>query len=324
MKTMRIHATGGPDVMRLEDVPEPTPGAGEALVAIAAAGLNYIDVYFRTGLYPAGLPFTPGLEAAGTVVAVGDGVRDVAPGDRVAYTGVPGAYAERAVVPVDRLVRLPDGLSFEDGAAAMLQGTTAHYLTHATFPLAPGARCLVHAAAGGVGLLLCQLAKLRGALVIGTVSTEEKAALARAAGADHVVLYEREDVVAAVRDAMGGAGVDVVYDGVGAATFERSLDCLRPRGMLVLFGQASGPVPPVDLAILNWKGSLYVTRPSLAHYLASRAELLERAGAVLGWVREGRVHLRVTARYPLADAAEAHRALEGRRTTGKVLLLTAA
>lgn len=321
MKAMRIHQTGGPEAMQLDDVPMPQPGGGEARVEIAAIGVNYIDVYFRTGLYPAPLPLTLGLEAAGTVRAVAAGVDAVAVGDRVAWTGVPGAYAEMAVVPANRLVKLPAKLSFREGAAAMLQGMTAHYLACSTHPLKPGDTCLVHAAAGGVGLLLCQVAKRRGATVVATVSTEEKAALARAAGADHVILYSREDFVAGTRAATGGAGVHVVYDGVGATTFEKGLDCLRPRGMMVLFGAASGPVPPFDLAKLNTKGSLYVTRPSLFHYIMRDEELRERAADVLGWIAAGELRLRIEEEYPLARAADAHRALEGRKTTGKVLLI---
>ncbi len=321
MKAIRVHTPGGPEVMRLEDVPEPTPGAGQAVVKIEAAGLNYIDVYFRTGANKVPLPFTPGVEGAGTVTAVGSGVTDVKVGDRVGYTGIIGSYAQLNVCPANRLVKLPDGLSFRDGAAAMLQGMTAHYLVGSTYPLKQGEACLVHAAAGGMGLLLCQMAKMRGATVIGTVSTEEKAALARAAGADHVILYTTQDFVAEVKRITGGRGVDVVYDGVGATTFSGSLDCLRPRGMVALFGAASGPVPPLDLQALNVKGSLFVTRPSLNHHIAAREELLQRAGDVLGWIREGKLKLRVEITFPLAQAADAHRALEGRKTTGKVLLL---
>ncbi len=321
MKAIRIHQAGGPEALRLDDVQEPTPAAGEALVKIAAGGVNYIDVYFRTGLYPYPMPGTLGLEAAGTVVAVGPDVSDVRPGDRVAYTGVPGAYAEMSAVPVDRLVKLPDGVSFRDGAAAMLQGMTAHYLTAATYPLRPGDACLVHAAAGGVGLLLCQIAKMRGATVIGTTSSAEKAALARSAGADHVILYTKQDFVAETRRLTGGAGVHVVYDGVGVSTFMKGLDCLRPRGVMALFGQASGAVPPFDLSLLNLKGSLYVTRPGLPAYTASREELVARASAVLGWVAAGTLRLRVEHELPLRDAAEAHRALEGRQTTGKIILI---
>jgi len=320
MKAIRIRQTGGPEVLQLEDVPDPTPGAGDALVEICASGVNYIDVYFRTGLYPYPIPGVLGLEGAGTVVALGPDVTDLEIGDRVAYTNVPGSYAEKVAAPAERLVRLPDGLSFRDGAAAMLQGMTAHYLATSTYPLAAGETCLVHAAAGGVGLLLCQLAKMRGATVIGTVSTDDKAALAREAGADHTIIYTRQDFVDEVRRITKGNGVHVVYDGVGASTFMKSLDCLRPRGFMVLFGQASGPVPPIDLSILNLKGSLYVTRPSLNAYVATRDELLARANDVLGWVREGKLRLRIQHVFPLARAAEAHRALEGRKTTGKIVL----
>ena len=321
MKAIRVHQTGGPEVLQLDDVPTPTAGDGMALVETAAIGVNFIDVYFRTGLYKAPLPLTLGMEGAGTVRAIGDGVTEVAVGDRVAWVGIPGAYAEMAVVPASRLITLPEKLSFEDGAAAMLQGMTAHYLAVSTYPLKAGDACLVHAAAGGVGLLLCQVAKRRGAQVIGTVSTEEKAALARAAGADHVILYTKEDFVSGVRNATGGAGVSVVYDGVGVTTFEKGLDCLRPRGLMALFGQSSGPVPPFDLAQLNTKGSLYVTRPTLFHYIMARDELMQRAGDVLGWIAAGELKLTIGGRYPLARAADAHRALEGRRTTGKVLLV---
>lgn len=321
MKAMRIHQTGGPEVLRREDVPDPTPGAGEALVKIAAAGVNFIDVYFRTGLYPYPLPGTLGIEAAGTVAAVGAGVSEVRVGDRVAYTGAPGAYAEMSVVPAERLVKLPDGVSFRDGAAAMLQGMTAHYLALSTYPLRSGDACLIHAAAGGVGLLLCQISKMRGALVIGTTSSETKAALAHDAGADHVILYTEQDFVAETRRLTNGTGVHVVYDGVGVTTFMKGLDCLRARGMMVLFGQSSGPVPPFDLSLLNLKGSLYVTRPGLPAYTATRAELVARAGDVLGWIAAGKLRLRIEHEFPLKDAAEAHRALEGRRTTGKVILL---
>lgn len=321
MKAIRVHQTGGPEAMQLDDVPAPEPGTGEALVAIAAIGVNFIDVYFRTGLYKAPLPWTLGLEAAGTVRAVGPGVDGIAVGDRVAWTGVPGAYAEMAAVPANRLVKLPDGLSFRDGAAAMLQGMTAHYLACSTYPLKAGDTCLVHAAAGGVGLLLCQVAKRRGATVIATVSTEAKAELARGAGADHVILYSKDDFVDGVRGATGGSGVHVVYDGVGASTFAKGLDCLRPRGMMVLFGAASGPVPPFDPNDLQTKGSLFLTRPSLFHYVADDAELRSRAADVLGWIAAGELQLRIEEELPLARAADAHRALEGRKTTGKVMLI---
>lgn len=322
MRAIRVHAHGGPESLRFEEVPDPVPAEGQALVRIEAIGVNFIDVYHRTGLYKVpSLPFTPGQEAAGTLEAVGPGVSDLAPGDVVAYTGVMGSYAEKAVVPADRLVRLPEGLSPRDGAAAMLQGMTAHYLATSTFPLSPGDACLVHAAAGGVGLLLCQLAKMRGARVFATTSTEEKAQLAREAGADEVIFYTEQDFAAEVRRLTGGQGVQVVYDGVGQATFQGSLDSLARRGTMVLFGQSSGPVPPFDPGILNTKGSLYLTRPSLFHYMATREELTSRAADVLGWIRAGRLKLRIGLELPLRDAAEAHRALEGRKTTGKVLLL---
>jgi len=322
MKAIRIHSLGGPEVLRYEEVPDPEPGPGQALVRIEAAGLNFIDVYFRTGLYkgPA-LPFVLGQEAAGTVAAVGPGVTDLAVGDRVAYTGVHGAYAKLAAVPAARLVKLPDGVSTRQGAAAMLQGMTAHYLACSTYPLKPGDACLVHAAAGGVGQLLCQIAKLRGARVFGTTSTEEKARLAREAGADEVILYTQQDFAAEAKRLTGGRGVQVVYDGVGKTTFDKSLDSLAPRGMMVLFGASSGPPPPFDPSILNTKGSLYLTRPSLTHYIAAREELMQRASDVLGWIAEGKLRLSIGLELPLADAAEAHRALEGRKTTGKVLLV---
>jgi NADPH2:quinone reductase len=325
MKAIRIHSLGGPEVLSYEEAPDPQPGPGQALVRVEAAGLNFIDVYFRTGLYkgPA-LPFVPGQEAAGTIIALGPGISEVAEvavGDRVAYTGVQGAYAELAAVPAARLVKLPEGVTTRQGAAAMLQGMTAHYLATSTYPLRPGDVCLVHAAAGGVGQLLCQIAKLRGARVLGTTSTEEKARLARAAGADEVILYTQQDFAAEAKRLTGGRGVQVVYDGVGKATFDKSLDALAPRGMMVLFGAASGPVPPFDPAVLNAKGSLYLTRPSLFHYIASREELMQRAGDVLGWIAAGRLRLYIGRELPLAEAAEAHRALEGRRTTGKVLLI---
>jgi len=321
MKAVRIHAPGGPEVMRYEDVPAPTPKAGEAVVKVEAAGINYIDVYFRSGQYKAELPLTIGMEAGGTVSAVGSGVTDVKVGDKVAYTGVVGAYAEYATVPAARLVTMPAGLTPKQGAAAMLQGMTAHYLACSTYPLESGDSCLVHAAAGGVGLLLCQIAKMRGARVIGTVSTEEKAKLAREAGADDVILYTTQDFEAEVKRLTGGQGVNVVYDSVGKTTFDKGFNCLRPRGMMALYGQSSGPVGPFDLQVLNAKGSLFVTRPSLNHHVATRDELVQRAGELLGWIRDGKLTLRTEFEFPLKDAAEAHRALEGRKTTGKVLLI---
>ncbi|MEA2691802.1 MAG: NADPH:quinone reductase [Acidobacteriota bacterium] len=322
MKAIRVHQTGGPEMLRYEEVPDPAPGPGEAVVRVEAAGVNFIDVYHRTGLYKvASLPFTAGQEGAGTVESVGGEVKDLRPGDRVAWTSVQGSYAEKAAVPVAKLVPLPEGVTARQGAAAMLQGMTAHYLTCSTYPLKPGDTCLVHAAAGGVGLLLCQIGKLRGARVLGTTSTAEKAALARAAGADEVILYTEKDFVAEVKRLTGGKGVQVIYDSVGKTTFEKGLDCIAPRGMMVTFGQSSGSIPPFDPSILNVKGSLYVTRPSLFHYIATREELLERAKDVLGWVREGKLKLRTEHEFPLAQAADAHRALEGRQTTGKVLLI---
>jgi NADPH2:quinone reductase len=321
MKAIRIHAAGGPEVMRLEEAPQPTPKAGEALVKIDAAGLNYIDVYVRSGQYKSEYPMTPGLEAGGTVTAVGPGVSEVKVGDKVAYTGVPGAYAEYAAVPVARLVVLPAGVSTKQGAAAMLQGMTAHYLACTTYPLKKGDTCLVHAAAGGVGLLLCQMAKMRGARVIGTVSTDEKAKLAREAGADETIIYTRQDFEAEVKRLTDGKGLQVVYDAVGKTTWDKSLNSLAPRGMMALYGQSSGPIGQIDPGILGAKGSLFLTRPSLNNHIASREELLSRSGDVLGWIRDGKLRLRTEFEFPLKDAGEAHRALEGRKTTGKVLLL---
>ena len=321
MKAVRIHAPGGPEVLKYEDVPEPQPKAGEAVVKVDAAGLNYIDVYYRSGQYKAELPMTLGLEAGGTVTAVGPNVTEVRVGDKVAYTGVAGAYAQYAAVPAQRLVVLPAGVSTRQGAAAMLQGMTAHYLACSTYPLKKGDTCLVHAAAGGVGLLLCQIAKMRGARVIGTVSTEAKAKLAREAGADEVILYTTQDFEAEVKRLTSGRGVQVVYDSVGKTTFEKGLSCLAPRGLMALYGQSSGPIGTFDPQVLNQKGSLFLTRPSLVHHVATREELLQRAGEVLGWIRDGKLRLRTEFEFPLKDAAEAHRALEGRKTTGKVLLI---
>jgi NADPH2:quinone reductase len=321
MKAIRVRTTGGPEVLSFEDVPRPEPEAGQALVRVEAAGVNYIDTYQRSGLYRVTLPFTLGQEGAGTVAAVGPGVTDVQRGDRVAWTGVLGSYAEFVLAPVERLVAVPPELETARAAAVMLQGMTAHYLACTTFPLTAGHSCLVHAAAGGVGLLLVQIAKLRGARVFGTVSTEEKARLARDVGADHVIRYTEQDFETEIRRLTDGRGVDVVYDSVGRTTFEPSLNCLARRGMLVLFGQSSGPVAPFDPQVLNQKGSLFFTRPSLAHYIATRPELSQRAGDVLGWIVQGKLTLHVHGRYPLARAAEAHRDLEGRRTMGKLLLI---
>ncbi len=321
MKAIRIHETGGPEFLRLEEVPDPQPGPSEAVVRLEAIGLNFIEVYQRTGLYRSALPFTPGGEGAGRIVAVGKDVSAVKTGDRVASTSLQGAYAELARVSADKLVPVPDDVETRVAAAVLLQGLTAHYLATSTYPLIQGSWCLIHAAAGGVGLLLCQIAKARGARVIGTVSTEEKAALASQAGADHVVLYTRQDFVSETRRLTGGHGVAVVYDSVGQSTFEGSLNSLAPRGMLVLFGQSSGPVPPVDPQVLNTKGSLYLTRPTLTHYTANRSELLARARDLFGWMEAGRLEVRIDRTYPLAEAAAAHRSLEGRETKGKVLLL---
>jgi NADPH2:quinone reductase len=320
MRAVRLHEHGGAEALRVETVPVPRPGAGEALVRLAAAGVNFIDVYKRTGLYRIPLPATPGEEGAGMVAAVGEGVHDVRAGDRVAWAGVIGAYAEYAVVPAARLVPLPAGMGAAQGAAVMLQGMTAHYLAASTYPLREGDRCLVHAAAGGVGLLLVQIAKRRGAHVIATVGSDEKAGLARAAGADETIVYTRQDFAAETRRLTGGRGVHVVYDSVGRTTFLPGLDLLVPRGMMVLFGQSSGPVDPVDPQLLAQKGSLFLTRPTMGHYVATRDELLWRAGELFAWIAAGELSVRVGAEFPLADAAEAHRALEGRRTTGKVLL----
>ena len=321
MKAIRVHAPGGPEALRYEDVPRPTPGPGQVLVKIEAAGLNFIDVYQRNGHYKVPVPFTLGQEAAGNVAAVGPGVAEPKVGDRVAYTTILGAYAEYAVVPADRVVVLPDGVSTKQGAAVMLQGLTAHYLATSTYPLKSGDACLVHAAAGGAGLLLCQVAALRGARVVGTVSTREKAALARAAGAADVILYTEQDFEAEVKRLLGGAGLQVIYDSVGKTTFEKGLNCLAPRGMMVLYGQSSGPVGPIDPQVLNQKGSLFLTRPTLAHHIRTRAELVARAGEVLGWIESGKLQVRIERELPLAQAAEAHRLLEGRKTTGKVLLV---
>jgi NADPH2:quinone reductase len=321
MKAIRVHAQGGPEVMKLEDVPEPQPKAGEAIVKVDAAGLNFIDVYQRSGLYKLDLPLTLGLEAGGTVTAVAPGVTDVKVGDKVAYTGVAGAYAQFAAVPAARLIVLPQGVSTKQGAATMLQGMTAHYLACSTYPLKKGDTCLVHAAAGGVGLILCQIARLRGARVIGTVSTEEKAKLAREAGADEVILYTKQDFAAEVKRFTGGKGLQVVYDSVGKDTWEGSLNSLAPRGLIALYGASSGPIGQIDPQILNAKGSLFLTRPSLFHYIATREELQQRSGELFGWIRDGKLKLRMEFEFPLKDAAEAHRALEGRKTTGKVLLI---
>ena len=307
--------------MELEELPIPQPKTNEAIVKVSASGVNFIDVYFREGRYKAPMPFVLGQEGAGVVTAVGSDVKSVKPGDRVAWTGLLGSYAEYAAVPADRLVPIPEGVTDQQAASAMLQGLTAHYLSHDTFPLKRGDTALVHAAAGGVGLLLVQMAHHIGARVIGTVSTEEKAKLARGAGADEIILYTRHDFEAETKLLTAGKGVDVIYDSVGKTTFEKGLNVLRPRGMMVLFGGSSGAVPPFDLIVLSQKGSLYVTRPTLVNYIASRDELMARSGAVFGMIAATKLKLRVEHVYPLAEAQRAHRDLEGRKTTGKVLLI---
>lgn len=319
MKAIRVEAFGGPEVLKLQDLPAPSPGRGEALVKVKAAGLNFIDVYHRTGLYPNALPFTPGVEGAGVVTAVGPAA-DLREGDRVAWTNRLGSYAEYVTVPAEGLVPVPEGVATTTAAAVMLQGMTAHYLSESTYPLKDGDTCLVHAAAGGVGLLLVQMAKRRRARVIGTVSTPAKVALAREAGADEVILYKDQDFEVEVMRLTAGRGVEVVYDSVGQVTFDKSLNCLKPRGMLVLFGQSSGPVAPLNPGVLASKGSLYLTRPSLFHYIADRESLLRRAGDVLSAVASGGLRARIERTFALAEAEAAHRALEGRQTTGKVLL----
>jgi NADPH2:quinone reductase len=320
VKAIRVQSTGGPAVLRLEDVPTPEPGPGQLLLRVEAAGVNFIDVYQRKGLYRLPLPFTPGREAAGVVERVGAGVTTLKSGDRVVSETVAGGYAEFTVVAAERAVPLPDGLDARVAAAVMLQGLTAHYLAFSTYPLRPGDTCLVHAAAGGVGLLLCQIASRLGARVIGTAGSEDKARLAREAGAAEVILYDEADFLEETRRLTGGAGVQVVYDSVGRTTFLKGLDCLAPRGTMVLYGQSSGPVEPIDPQLLNQKGSLYLTRPTLAHYVHTRSELVRRTDELLGWVRDGSLRVRIGREFPLASAAEAHAELEGRRTTGKVLL----
>lgn len=321
MKVVRVHQYGGPEAMQLDELPTPEPGAGQVRVKVEAAGVNFIDIYQRSGAYKGTLPLALGLEGAGTVEAVGPGVTEVRVGDRVAWKDVPGSYATHVLAPASSLVVLPEQLGFQEGAAAMLQGLTAHYLSHSTYPLKPGDVCVIHAAAGGVGQLLCQMAKMRGATVIATVGNEEKAQLARERGADHVIIYTQQDFEAEVKRLTDGKGVNVVYDSVGKDTFDRSLNCLAWRGYMVLFGQSSGAVPPFDPQILNAKGSLFLTRPSLGHYTATRDELLQRANDVLGWVVTGRLKLRIDRTYPLAEVAQAHRDLAARKTSGKLLLI---
>jgi NADPH2:quinone reductase len=322
MKAIRIHEFGGPEVLSYEEVETSEPGQGEARVKLAASGVNFIDVYQRKGVYPGDLPRPLGLEGAGEVDAVGEGVDDVSPGDYVAFASTPGSYADYVVAPAENLVPFnPTLVEARVAAAAMLQGMTAHYLTHSTFPLQEGQTALVHAAAGGVGLLLVQLAKMRGATVIGTTGTEEKAQLAREAGADEVILYTEQDFVGETKRITDGEGVHVVYDSVGKETFDGGLDVLRPRGYMVLFGASSGPVEPVDPQILNQKGGLFLTRPSLAQYTLTREELLWRAESILSWIGQNNLDVRIGGTYSLADVAQAHQDLEGRRTTGKLLLI---
>jgi NADPH:quinone reductase len=321
MKTVRVHEYGGLEALRFEEVGKPEPGEGEARVRIEAIGVNFIDIYHRIGRYKGQLPLTLGQEAAGIVDAVGPHVTDVEPGDRVAYASVQGSYAEYAIVPAWRLTKIPSEVDMQSAAAVMLQGMTAHYLTHSTYPLKQGDTALVHAAGGGTGQLIVQIAKMRGARVIGTASTGEKAGLAREAGTDHVILYTETDFEAEVKRLTDNTGVDVVYDSVGKDTFEKSMNCLRPRGYLVLFGQSSGPAPQIDPQILNPKGSLFLTRPTLGHYIAYRAELLERVNDLFDWMATGKLKVRIDQTFPLAEAAKAHRHLEDRKSKGKILLI---
>lgn len=321
MKAIQVPKTGGVEVLTLVDVPTPKPKPNEVVVKIAAAGVNFIDVYFREGRYPIAPPFILGQEAAGVVSEVGSDVKDFKPGDRVAFTGITGAYAEYEAVPADRLVRVPAGITDRQAAAAMLQGMTAHYLVNSTYPLKKGETALIHAAAGGVGLLLVQMSKNIGARVIATVSTEEKAKLAREAGADEIIFYTKQDFEVETKRLTDGKGVHVIYDGVGKTTFDQDLNCLRPRGYLVLFGASSGPVPLFDLGKLAAKGSLFITRPTLVHYIASHEELQQRATDVLNMIASGKLKLRIEHIYPLQEAQQSHRDLEGRKTTGKLLLI---
>ncbi len=324
MKAIQVHAQGGPDVLKLQEVPKPALSAGQVLVRIEAAGVNYVDVYKRSAMsaqYKQPLPFILGQEAAGIVEAVAPDVKDMAKGDRVAFNGIDGSYAEYQAVPAAKVIKLPSGIDVKTAAAVLLQGMTAHYLASSTYPLKSGDWCLVHAAAGGVGLLLTQVAKMRGARVIGTVSTPEKAKLAKQAGADEVINYTSQDFEAETKRITGGKGVQAVYDSVGKTTFDKSLNCLAPRGVLALYGTSSGPVPPVDLSQLGPKGSLFITRPSLVHHTLTREELVQRSGDIFGWVKTGRLKVRIDQTWPLAQAADAHRKLESRQSTGKLLLI---
>ena len=320
-KAVRYHKQGGPEVLQVDDVQVGDPAQGQVRIRHTAIGVNFVDTYQRSGLYPMQLPAVAGNEAAGVVEAIGAGVTDLKAGDRVAYTGLPGSYCETRLVPADRMVKLPQGLSEETAASMMLKGLTVHYLIFTTYPVKQGETVLWHAAAGGVGLIACQWLKALGVTTIGTAGSEEKMALAKAHGAAHVINYSKDDFVKRVKEITAGKGVPVVYDGVGKATWEGSLDCLRPRGLIVSFGNASGPVPPVNLGILSTKGSLYVTRPTLATHIANRADLVERSNALFDVVKSGKVKIETTAKYKLADAAQAHRDLEGRKTTGSVVLV---
>lgn len=321
MQAIRVHIPGGPDVLQLEELPALTPGPGEVVVRLEAIGVNFIDIYQRTGAYKMALPFTPGMEGAGVIEAVGEGVAEPALGQRVAWAMVPGAYAQQALLPAAKVVPLPPAIESRQGAALMLQGMTAHYLATDTFALKPGQTALIHAGAGGTGRLLVQVAKRRGARVLTTVGSRDKETAARAAGADEVILYNEVDFEAAVKEITGGAGVDVVYDSVGATTFDKGLNCLRPRGMMVLWGQASGAVPPFDPQMLNAKGSLYLTRPALGAYMRTRDELLARAGELFTWVADGSLAVRIDSSWPLAAAGQAHEHLAARKSQGKLLLL---
>jgi NADPH2:quinone reductase len=324
MKVVRIHSNGGPEVLQLEELPTTEPGPGEARVKVAAAGVNFIDIYHRSGQYKVGFPFALGGEGAGTVEAVGAGVTDLRVGQHVAWTGVQGSYATHAIAIATRLVPVPDGIDLKTAAAVMLQGMTAHYLTHSTYPLQPESTCLIHAAAGGVGQLFCQMARIRGTrLVIGTAGTPEKAALARAAGATETIVYTQQDFVAEVKRITSDGGLDVVYDSVGRETFDKSMACLKPRGTLVLFGASSGAVPPFDVNVLQNRGSLYLTRPTLGNYTATRQELLWRSGDLFDWIKSGKLKVRIEREYPLEQAGQAHEDLASRRTAGKLLLTVA-
>ncbi len=321
MKAIRISQYGGAEVLSFEDIDVADPGEGQVRITIEAAGVNFIDTYHRTGLYPLNLPLTLGLEGAGIVNAVGAGVSDLTEGDRVAWKSVEGSYAEQVVADAAEVVKIPSDVATKTAAAVMLQGLTAHYLVNSTYPVREGDTCLIHAAAGGVGLLLVQMAKMRGARVIGTTSTEEKAALARGAGADDIVLYTERDFETEVLSLTDGQGVEVVYDSVAKATYEKSINCLKPRGYMVFFGNASGPVPPIDPLLLSQKGSIYLTRPTLNSYTQTREEYLQRTREVMGWIQDGELDVRIGEEHPLENTAEAHNRLEGRQTTGKVLLI---